>query len=98
MTDEISVELKNMVFWDVVLCGFTISRRFGGTCRLYLQRKQTTLERKSVGHLLSVAIRCYHYSSEARKAQSRAVESSVAVSVEVLLAGSVLEVPVHTAP
>jgi hypothetical protein len=30
-------DLKNIVFWDVALCGSGLNRRFGGTYRLHLQ-------------------------------------------------------------
>jgi hypothetical protein len=34
------VTMKNAIFWDVVLCGFIINRRFGGMCRLHLQGRR----------------------------------------------------------
>jgi hypothetical protein len=33
-----AVTMKNAVFWNVALCGFIMNRRFGGTCRLRLQK------------------------------------------------------------
>jgi hypothetical protein len=35
-----AVTMTNAVFWDVAPCGFTINRRFGGTCRFHLQRRR----------------------------------------------------------
>jgi hypothetical protein len=32
--------VKNAVSWDVTPCGFIITRRFGGTCRLHLQSRR----------------------------------------------------------
>jgi hypothetical protein len=32
--------MKNAVLWDVAQCAFIISRRFGATCRLYLQGRR----------------------------------------------------------
>jgi hypothetical protein len=32
--------LKNVVFWDVALCGSCVNRRFGGKFRLHLQGRK----------------------------------------------------------
>jgi hypothetical protein len=57
-----AVTMKNAVFWDVELYRYCISRRFGGTCRLYLQgrRKEKSTseepERASEPYLTSVVL------------------------------------------
>jgi hypothetical protein len=41
--------MKNATFWDVAPCGSSNNRRFGGTCRLFLQNRKNTRERKALG-------------------------------------------------
>jgi hypothetical protein len=35
-----TLNLKNVVFWDVALCRSYVNRRFGGTYRLHLQGRK----------------------------------------------------------
>jgi hypothetical protein len=43
--------MKNVVFWDVVLCSSGVNRRFGGTYRLHLQgRKSESEEEDDILH------------------------------------------------
>jgi hypothetical protein len=37
---EYEEKLKNVVFWDIALCGSCVNRRFGGTYRLNLQGRK----------------------------------------------------------
>jgi hypothetical protein len=43
-----AVTMKNVVFWDVVLCRSCVNRRFGGTYRLHLQGRKIRERRTSV--------------------------------------------------
>jgi hypothetical protein len=43
---------QNAVVWDVASCGFIINRRFGGTCRLFLQGRKINAS-ESVWRLLT---------------------------------------------
>jgi hypothetical protein len=40
--------LKNVIFWDVTLCGSCKNWRFGGTCHLHLQGKEIPERRKAL--------------------------------------------------
>jgi hypothetical protein len=44
--------LKNVVFWDVALCGSWVNRRFGGKYRLRLQGRKIREQGASVSRWL----------------------------------------------
>jgi hypothetical protein len=48
------VDIKVMVFWDVVLSNLVDNRRFGGTCCLHLQGRRRLRQQFFSGTLVSV--------------------------------------------